>query len=179
MSPMPTDLEQRFEELYTELRDLAGHVWRGNPSRTLTRTALLNEAFLRLARSSGVSPKDDLHFKRIAASAMRRVLIDAARRRQSLKRGEGWVEVPASDVAQPDELGLDGLVALHRAIDKLAVGSRRAASLVELRFFGGLEVGEAAAVLGISAAQAGRDWRAAKAWLEAELQDPVGGLDPE
>ncbi|ANM30946.1 hypothetical protein ABI59_17225 [Acidobacteria bacterium Mor1] len=176
--PKPEELGDRFAELYTELRDLAGQIWRHNPSATLQRTALLNEAFLRLAGSKSVRPTDEKHFKRLAASAMRRVLIDAARRRQSLKRGEGWVAVTADSQPDPRLDDLDRLLAVDRALDKLAAQSERAAKLVELRFFAGLEVREAAELLDISVSQATRDWRAARAWLSVELEDP-GIFDEE
>ena len=164
-------LGEQFAELYTELRDLAGNIWRGNPSATLHRTALLNEAFVRLSRSDTARPTDPREFKRLAASVMRRVLIDAARRRQSLKRGEGWVAVTADSVPDPRVDDLDRLLAVDRALERLAAQSERSAKLVELRFFAGMEVNEAAELLEISPSQAARDWRAARAWLEVELED--------
>ncbi len=164
-------LSDQFRALYTELKELAGHVWRSNPNTTLNRTALLNEAFVKLAGSSSANAAGKTHFKRLAASAMRKVLIDAARRRQSLKRGAGWVQVTVEDAADPRELDLDGLIALNDAIDALSALAPRQAEFVVLRFFGGLDVKEAAEELGISESAAKRDWRAARAWLSVELGD--------
>jgi len=163
------ELSAEFAALYTELKVLAGQVWRSNPSATLNRTALLNEAYLKLARSESAQAVDRAHLKRLAASAMRMILVDAARRRQSLKRGAGWIAVTAENAADPLQADLDRLIELNDAIERLARQAPRQAELVVLRFFGGLEVMEAAAELGISESAAARDWRAARAWLAVEL----------
>ena len=178
--PDPERIEREFSELYTELKLLAGQVWRSNPSATLTRTALLNEAYLRLARSQSAAVVDRAHFKRLAASAMRKILIDAARRRESLKRGAGWVQVTAEQVVDHNATDLDQLLQLNEAIDRLASIAPRQAELVVLRFFGGLEAREAATELGISDSAGARDWRAARAWLAVELgESGAERLDPD
>lgn len=170
-------LEDEFEALYTELRELAGQVWRSNPSPTLNRTALLNEAYLKLARSDSARAVDRTHFKRLAASAMRKILIDAARRRESLKRGAGWVRVTGEPSTDPRDAEVDRLLEVNEAIERLAAIAPRQAELVVLRFFGGLEVTEAAEELGVSRSSAARDWRAARAWLSVELGDVDAGLE--
>lgn len=159
-------LDRLFSLAYEELRRLAATVRRNDPSATLTPTALVHEAWLKLAATPELAPLSPLHFRRIAARAMRQVLVDAARRRLTAKRGQGRPFLtldPETDAAMIT--GADEFLALHDALGELAARSPRQAEMVELRFFGGLEVGEAAEVLGVSEATILRDWRAAKAWL--------------
>ena len=161
------DLDELFSIAYEELRRLASMVRRGDPSATLNPTALVNEAWLRLAGSPPVAAASHLHFKRIAARAMRQILVEAARRRQAGKRG-GGVTIAFEDslkVAEERELlGLDS------ALNDLAAIQPRQAMMIESRFFGGLEVAEVATLLEVSEATILRDWRAAKAWLAQELR---------
>src|SRR5262249_15266966 len=152
-------------------RRLASTVKRGDQSLTLTPTALVNEAWLKLANSPRFASTSRLHFKRIAARAMRQVLVEAARRRNARKRGGAdAVAVPLDD--SPDRATWEGkdLLALDRALDELAQLEPRQALMVESRFFGGLDVTETAALLEVSEATILRDWRAAKAWLAHELR---------
>lgn len=162
-------LDHLFSVTYEELRRLAASVGRADPSATLSPTALVNEAWLKLAGSPHLADTSPLHFKRIAARAMRQVLIEAARRRHAGKRGSGAVVV-TFDESIADATGTGDLLDLDAALDELARLSPRQAQLVESRFFGGLDVAEAAELLGISEATALRDWRAAKAWLARELR---------
>lgn len=162
-------LDHLFSVTYEELRRLAASVGRGDPSATLSPTALVNEAWLKLAGSPHLADTSPLHFKRIAARAMRQVLIEAARRRHAEKRGAG-AAVITFDESVADAAGGSDLLELDAALEELARLSPRQALLVESRFFGGLDVAEAAALLGISEATALRDWRAAKAWLARELR---------
>ena len=164
------EFPEGFADLYAELKELAGQVWRSNPSATISRTALLNEAYLKLARSESARAVDRTHLKRLAAAAMRKILIDAARQRQSLKRGAGWVRTTSEQGLDPSQ-DIDRLIELNTAIERLAVLAPRQAELVVLRFFGGLEIKEAAEELGVSESAAARDWRAARAWLSVELGD--------
>lgn len=164
-------LDQLFSVTYEELRRLASSVRRGDPSATLSPTALVNEAWLKLANSVPVSASSHLHFKRIAARAMRQLLVEAARRRNAHKRGGDSLspmvtfdESVMSAPAQPDVLALD------TALQELAKLHPRQALMVETRFFGGLDVPETAALLNVSEATILRDWRAAKAWLARELK---------
>jgi RNA polymerase sigma factor (TIGR02999 family) len=172
------ELDQLFSAAYEELRRLATSVHRDDPSATLSPTALVNEAWLKLARSPGVASTSRLHFKRIAARAMRQVLVEAARRRNADKRGGGAAVVTFDeglDDARP--LGIAGgtteadeLLALDAALEELARLEPRQAMMVESRFFGGLDVAETAEMLGVSEATVLRDWRSAKAWLARELR---------
>jgi RNA polymerase sigma factor (TIGR02999 family) len=165
-------LDQMFSVTYEELRRLASSVRRGDPSATLNPTALVNEAWIKLAKSPEIATTSRLHFKRIAARAMRQLLVEAARRRNAGKRG-GGAEITVSfdkDIQKKPSCGED-LLALNRALDGLAQMNPRQATLVESRFFGGLDIPETAALLNVSEATILRDWRAAKAWLSHELRD--------
>ena len=163
-------LDHLFSVTYEELRRLAASVSRGDPGATLSPTALVNEAWLKLAGSPHLADTSPLHFKRIAARAMRQVLIEAARRRQADKRGAG-AAVVTFDESVADVTGGADLLELDAALEELARLSPRQALLVESRFFGGLDVAEAAELIGVSEATALRDWRAAKAWLARELRN--------
>jgi len=164
-------LDQLFSATYEELRRLASSVRRGDPSATLSPTALVNEAWLKMARSPDVGATSRLHFKRIAARAMRQLLVEAARRRNSDKRGGGAeITVIFDDTPQKKPSGGAELLALNHALDSLARMNPRQAEMVESRFFGGLDVPETAALLDVSEATVLRDWRAAKAWLANELR---------
>ena len=159
------ELDHLFSATYEELRRLAAAVRRGDPSATLSPTALVNEAWLKLRESPEVARRPRLHFKRIAARAMRQILIEAARRRQSDKRGGSAAMVTFDEALHQSATCADDVIALDDALRDLARMQPRQATLVESRFFGGLDVAETAELLGVSEATALRDWRAAKAWL--------------
>jgi|SRR5580658_623023 RNA polymerase sigma factor (TIGR02999 family) len=167
------NLDQLFSLAYEELRRLASSVKRGDPSNTLSPTALVNEAWLKLAKQPGVAAASHLHFKRIAARAMRQLLVEAARRRNAHKRGgDGEVIFVSFDesldgAATPPE----ELLALDTALTELAQLAPRQALIVESRFFGGLEISEISSLIGVSEATILRDWRAAKAWLGQALRE--------
>jgi RNA polymerase sigma factor (TIGR02999 family) len=164
-------LDQLFSVTYEELRRLASSVRRGDPSATLSPTALVNEVWLKLAKSPDVGATSRLHFKRIAARAMRQLLVEAARRRNSGKRGGGAkITVTFDSEFQQKPSGEDELLALNTALEELARMNPRQAMMVESRFFGGLDLPETAALLHVSEATVLRDWRAAKAWLTHELR---------
>lgn len=173
-TPLPAGdahaLDQLFTAAYEELRRLASAIRRDDPSATLTPTALVNEAWLKLRASAHLAPASRLHFKRIAGRAMRQVLVEAARRRHAVKRGAGMVPVTLDDadaraLSTPDEV-----LALDAALTELARIAPRQAAMIESRFFGGLDVAETAVLLEISEATVLRDWRAARAWLAHELR---------
>jgi RNA polymerase sigma factor (TIGR02999 family) len=165
------DLDALFAATYEELRRLAALVKRAHKSVTLDPTALVHEAWLKLSGSDGLHAVSQLHFKRIAARAMRQVLIDDVRRRKASKRGGGNdVLMTMSLSPEPTILAEDELIALDHSLDKLARMNPRQAAMVEGRFFGGLEIPEIAELLGISEATVLRDWRAAKAWLAQEVR---------
>ena len=164
-------LDLLFSSTYEELRRLASSVRRGDPSATLNPTALVNEAWIKLAKSPEIASTSRLHFKRIAARAMRQLLVEAARRRNAGKRGAGaeiTVTFDAADEKVPS--GREDLLALDHALDELARMNERQAVMVESRFFGGLDIPETAQLLDVSEATVLRDWRAAKAWLANELR---------
>jgi RNA polymerase sigma factor (TIGR02999 family) len=163
-------LDEMFSVAYEELRRLAASVRRDDPGMTLSPTALVNEAWLKLASSPGVQPASRLHFKRIAARAMRQVLIEAARRRKADKRGGGALAITFDDGLQQSTTCDDELLALDEALGQLARLEPRQAEMVESRFFGGLDVSETAQLLQVSEATILRDWRAARAWLARELR---------
>lgn len=164
-------LDDLFSATYEELRRLAASVKRGDSGQTLNPTALVNEAWLKLAKTPAVADTSRLHFKRIAARAMRQVLVEAARRRLSQKRGGRdavFVQLDESTTGSGAPWSED-LIGLDSALTALARLSPRQALMVESRFFGGLDVAETAELLGISEATVLRDWRAAKAWLSRQL----------
>jgi len=164
-------LDQLFSVTYEELRRLAASVRRDDPSASLSPTALVNEAWLKLASSPPFVMTSRLHFKRIAARAMRQVLVEAARRRTARKRGQGLAPVTFDEaLGAAQTSGSEEMLALDAALEALSRVSPRQATMVESRFFGGLDVAETAELLGVSEATILRDWRAAKAWLAQELR---------
>jgi RNA polymerase sigma factor (TIGR02999 family) len=164
-------LDALFSATYEELRRLASTVSRGDPAATITPTVLVNEAWLKLAGLPGAAGLSRAHFKRIAARAMRQVLIEAARRRQADKRGDGRAMVTFDAELHSAPETTPDLLALNEALDELARLNPRQAMMVEGRFFGGLEIPEIAEIAGVSEATVLRDWRAARAWLAVELKE--------
>lgn len=162
--------DRLFAASYEELKRLASVVRRGERSHTLTPTALVNEAWLKLSATPALGQLSRLEFKRVAGRAMRQVLIEAARRRMAEKRGSGAGLVTFDDALDQGATTPAELLELHDALDALADLNPRQAALVEARFFGGLETAELAELLGISEATVLRDWRAARAWLSHELR---------
>jgi RNA polymerase sigma factor (TIGR02999 family) len=166
-----THLDALFGATYEELRRLAALVKRTHKNATLNPTALVHEAWIKLSGSNGISATSELHFKRIAARAMRQVLIDDVRRRKTTKRGGAEDFLITINLApEPVLMAEDELLALDDSLDRLAQMNPRQAAVVESRFFGGLEMAEVSELLGISEATALRDWRAAKAWLAQEVR---------
>jgi RNA polymerase sigma factor (TIGR02999 family) len=163
-------LHTLFSATYEELRRLAAVVRRDHPRETLNPTALVNEAYLKLADSLRIEPESRIHFRRIAAKAMRQVLVEAARRRSAQKRGSGQALVTFSDDVAADSQTSEEILALDSALQALAEMQPRQARVVECRFFGGLEVSETAEVLEVSESTVERDWRAARAWLATQLK---------
>jgi len=175
IEPLPgitrNELDYLFSITYEELRRLAAVVKSNDPAATLNPTALVHEAWIKLAASPRFNSASPLHFKRIAARAMRQLLVESARRRQSQKRGgNGGVLFVAFD----DARGLpptqdDGILRIDTALQELARINPRQALMVESRFFGGLELSETAELLDVSEATVLRDWRVVKAWLSHQL----------
>ncbi|MEO8598181.1 MAG: ECF-type sigma factor [Candidatus Solibacter sp.] len=165
-------MDELFSATYEELRRLASSVKRQDPGATLNPTALVNEAWLKLAKSPGFVAASPLHFKRIAARAMRQVLVEAARRRHSHKRGGAGdaILVPLQDVPELAAPSGEDVLALEEALQELERIDPRQALLVESRFYGGLETAEIARLLAVSEITVHRDWRAVKAWLVHKLR---------
>jgi RNA polymerase sigma-70 factor, ECF subfamily len=155
--------------VYEELRRLAHHYMRSErDGHTLQTTALVNEAYVRLAGIDGLGWRDRSHFFAMAATLMRRVLVDDARRRGRGKRGGGVSVTSLDENAIAPQPAVD-VVALDEALERLAAVDPQQSRVVELRFFAGLSVKETAEALGVSAATVKRDWATAKLWLYDEL----------
>ncbi len=162
-------VDELFGAAYEELRRLAASVRGAGDGQTLNPTALVNQVYVKVVRSLRVRPESALHFKRIAARAMRQVLVEVARHRKALKRGAGQAMV-TFDERRDRQSTPDEVIALDAALDDLARVNPRQALLVECRFFGGLECRETAALLEVSESTVERDWRAAKAWLSLQIR---------
>ena len=168
--------EQLFSVLHAELHRLAQrHMRRERDGHTLQATALVNEVYIKFIDVNSVQWQDRAHFFALAAQIMRRILVDAARRRGYAKRGGGMHGKTLDEaLLVPPQPGRD-LVALDDALHVLAEFDTRKSQVVELRFFGGLSVEETATVLKISTQSVLRDWKLAKAWLTRELgRGPAG-----
>lgn len=178
-APAPAEAAELLPLVYDELRDLAGRYFRRErPGHTLQATALVHEAYERLADQSRVEWRGRTHFKAVAAVAMRRLLVDHARGRDRAKRGgANRQQVTLSDLPSPaGGSGLDpaDLLALEDALARLAAEDERAAKGVELRCFGGLAPAEIAEQLGVSERTVRNDWTHARAWLRLELTGADG-----
>lgn len=171
-----TALERLTPLIYDELRRLArSHIRRERGGHSLPPTGLVNEAYLRLIDASDIEWQDRAHFLSVSSRIMRRVLIDAARRRTAQKRGaaERCADGPAVDFDRIAAAGSDRAATLCALDDALAALARldpRRAQVIELRFFGGLSVDETAEVLAVSPQTVMRDWKLARAWLMRELR---------
>lgn len=179
-------LSELFPLVYEELRRMAGqHLRRERSAHTLQRTALVHEAFLRLADQKHITWRSRAQFFGLASQMMRRILVDYARKRNASKRGEDPMRVDLEDVIHGRGAGAEQDVQLQLSsvasdldfdrfddvLQRLEQLDPRQGKLVELRFFGGLSLDEAAEVLGVSLATVKRDWAFARAWLQRELAD--------
>jgi RNA polymerase sigma factor (TIGR02999 family) len=161
--------------VYPELRRLAHRHMRAQPLEcSLQTTALINEAYLRLAGAAELSCHDRVHFLAICAQLMRRILVDFARSRGSLKRGGGARPVQFDEALHAGSPGREDVLRLDEALLALSRIDVRKAKAIELRFFGGLSVEETAEVLGVSRETVLRDWRMARAWLKSEMSRAGG-----
>jgi RNA polymerase sigma factor (TIGR02999 family) len=159
----PGALDRLLPLVYEELRLLAGRqLGRERADHTLHATALVHEAYLKLAAGTSLNAIDRAHFLAIAARAMRQVLVEHARRRNAEKRGGGWQRTTLGDGDSAAEFNPDEMLALDRALAELEPRQRE---VVEYRFFGGMEEQEIAAVLDVSERTVRRDWVKARAWL--------------
>ncbi|MCI0460943.1 MAG: ECF-type sigma factor [Gemmataceae bacterium] len=168
----PSAAEQLLPLVYDELRQLAAQrLAHEKPGQTLDATALVHEAYLRLVDTEQAQHWDSRgHFFAAAAEAMRRILIDSARRKQAVRHGGDRRRVPLDDAPRAIETP-ESLLALDDALTRFAAEEPAKAELVKLRFFAGLSTAEAAAALGVSVATAERWWAFARTWLFADLQD--------
>jgi RNA polymerase sigma factor (TIGR02999 family) len=160
------------EAMYPELhRVAAAYMRRERPGQTIQATGLVHEAYLRLVHERNVSWQNRAHFCAIAANAMRQILVERARARGAAKRGGGAERVTLVEgvTAAPDSADDVDVLALHEALERLAQIDPERAHLVEIRYFGGLTIEEAAEALGVSPATVKRSWALARAWLHREL----------
>jgi RNA polymerase sigma-70 factor, ECF subfamily len=163
-------LEALIPIVYGELHRIAQRYMSDEAAaHTLQATALVNEAYLRLVRGPSAEWQSRIHFFAVSAQIMRHILVDWARSRQACKRGSGLSPIQLDEaLAMPAQSGSD-LVAIDDALKALALVDARKSQVIELRFFGGLSVGETAQVLHVSEETVHRDWRLAKSWLRREL----------
>lgn len=153
--------------LYEQLKQIAAaQLWRERSAHTLNPTALVHEAYLKLADQPHIELRDRAHLLALTARAMRRILVDHARSRNAAKRGGDWIRTTLSGKARPQETDAAELLALDDAMDQLESRQRE---IVELRFFSGLTHDEIGVVLGISGRTVRREWVKARAWLYSEL----------
>ena len=163
-------LEKLIPLVYHELKRIArNHMRRERPGHTLLSSDLVNEAYLRLVDYKRMQWQNRAHFLAVAAQAMRRILIEHARERQTAKRGAGAIKVALDEVATIADEKAAELVALDDALKRLAELDPRKTQVVELRYFGGLSIDETAEVLGVSTATVERDWSTARIWLHREI----------
>ena len=159
--------------VYDQLRALAAaRIAQEKPGQTLDAPALVHEAFVKLTGDRDYN--DRQHFFRVAAEAMRQVLVDRARRKRRLRHGGGRQRVGLSEVASIADTPDDDLIALDEALERLEATDPGKAELVKLRYFAGMSIPQVAAAMGVSGSKIDRSWRAAKAWLYRELEEEAG-----
>ncbi len=173
--PDPAAGQRLFEALYDDLRRMArGHMRKEHPGHTLSATALTHEAWFRLAEQNRTQWRNRGHFLAVASTMMRRILVNHEQARRAEKRNAELTSISLSGL---DEIALPAdrdVLAVHESLLAFEAVDERAAKIVELRFFGGLEIEEIAEALGISPATVKRDWTLAKAWLHRDLNARPG-----
>ncbi|MGI9176222.1 MAG: sigma-70 family RNA polymerase sigma factor [Rhodothermales bacterium] len=168
----PAAANRLWSMVYDELRLMARRRLRGERAgHTLSTTALVHEAYLRLFDPAAVDWKNRAHFFGVAARAMRHILVDHARQRKALKRGGGQRDVTLDENAAQEDEQIEDIIALDTALNQLEKYNERWARVVECRYFGGLTSEETAKVLGIASKTVERDWKKARAWLFRALAD--------
>jgi RNA polymerase sigma factor (TIGR02999 family) len=167
----PEAMDRLFHAVYGHLRRIASRQLRNErPGHTLGTTGLVHETYLKLADQTQVQWQDRAHFYRVAACAMRRILVDYARRCRAERRGGELRRVSLGEEATAQERG-DTLLALDEALERLASVNQRLSHVVECRYFGGLTEEETAEALGVTSRTVQRDWAKARGWLYLELGD--------
>jgi RNA polymerase sigma-70 factor, ECF subfamily len=163
-------LDELVPVIYDELRRVASNCMRGErPGHLLQTTALVNEAYLRLIGRRRVNVQTRIQFFAVAAQVMRRVLVDYARGRDRLKRGEGSPPLSLNGVAVLSDDRMEELLSIHTALENLCALDPRKGKVFEMRYFGGMSLEEVADSLSVSAVTVERDWRMAKLWLRREI----------
>lgn len=161
-----------FDRVYEELHDLAHRqLHRLRPGQTLNTTALVHEAYLKLVNQSEADWEDRTHFFAVAATAMRHIIINYARKQSADKRGGDAEHVDFDERVMAPQESAEALITVDRALDRLEERDERMAKVVELRFFGGMTQKESASILDVSTRTVRRDWKAAKAWLSRALSE--------
>jgi len=169
----PAVAEELLPLVYEELRRLAAVKMADQPAgHTLPPTALVHEAYLRLAGSDQVKWQGSRHFFAAAAEAMRHILVDAARKKARLKRGGDWDRLDLAEVELAVDSDPDSLLAIHEALEQFTLEDPDKAELVKLRFFAGLTLPQVAQTMGLSLATAKRHWAFARAWLYRYITKP-------
>lgn len=164
-------LNELMPLVYNELHRMARRAWsRQEQGNTLQPTALINEAFLRLAGTENASFQNRCHFLAVACTAMRQILVNHAKSRHTGKRGGGEAALSIDDVQLAVHQEATEVVALHEALKRLQDIDPRKSQVVEMRYFGGLSIEETAEALGISVITVNRDWRLARTWLIREMK---------
>lgn len=163
-------LNELMPLVYNELHRIARRSWNWrNQGNTLQPTALINEAFLKLAGAENASFQNRCHFIAVACTAMRQILVNHAKSRRAAKRGSGGVTISLEEVQLAVHQEAAEVVALHEALDRLQAVDARKSKIVEMRYFGGLSIEETAEALGVSVVTVNRDWRLARTWLTREM----------
>jgi RNA polymerase sigma factor (TIGR02999 family) len=166
----PSALNQLMPLVYAELYRIARRVWHQyHRDQTLQPTALINEAYLKLANAGNTSFQDRCHFFAVASTAMRQILVNHAESHLAAKRGGGSLHVPIDEVQHAVDQEAEEIVSLHEALEALQALDPRKAKVVEMRYFGGLSVEETAEAMGVSIGTVNRDWRLARSWLIREM----------
>jgi RNA polymerase sigma-70 factor, ECF subfamily len=167
----PSALNKLMPLVYAELHRIARRVWnQHHQNNTLQPTALINEAYLKLANAEIASFQDRCHFFAVASTAMRQILVNHAKSRLSDKRGGGRANVPLDEVERAVDQEAAEIVSLHEALEALQSFDPRKSKVVELRYFGGLSIEETAEALGVSVGTVNREWRLARSWLIREMK---------
>lgn len=163
-------LNELMPLVYNELHRMARRAWIGQDhANTLQPTALLNEAYLKLAGAENASFQNRCHFFAVASTAMRQILVNHAKSRLAGKRGNGQIKLSIDDLQLAVSQEAAEVVALHEALERLEAIDSRKSRVIEMRYFGGLSIEETAEALGVSVITVNRDWRLARTWLMREM----------